>query len=178
MKLSRLERYKLSNQLRVLEALYPDEAEELAVQREGLESGYELLYDLNIDHIYDGESVMTEKECLEVWNTMDMFLAIDHSKEGIDEKELGDTHVDKFRGYDGNNETKFMGFAAYTVERLKRFTHLAMAEPGYFNSHMPLRGVYLRMLTEWEKIPMPYRFKMNAEQLRSVLAASTHPDNR
>lgn len=178
MKLSKLERYTLSNQLRILEALYPNEAEDFAVQREAIESGYELLYELNIDHIYDEGSALTEEECREVWNTMDMFLAIDRSRELLKNDSLENEYAAKFRGYDGNNETKFMAFAAYTVERLKRFTHLKMAEPGYFNSHMPVRPVYLRMLDEWQKIPMPARFQMSEDQLKAVLDSAIHPENR
>lgn len=44
MKLTRMERIVLVNQLRIMEALYPDEASQLGVQREALERGYELLY--------------------------------------------------------------------------------------------------------------------------------------
>ena len=48
-KLSRLDRLFLSNQLRILEALYPEEANDLARRREALECGYEMLYDWDMD---------------------------------------------------------------------------------------------------------------------------------
>ena len=41
------ERWMVSNQLRILEALYPEEAESLAVQREANERDYEYVYDIN-----------------------------------------------------------------------------------------------------------------------------------
>ena len=40
-KLTTLDRLVLSNQYRILEALYPDEAETLAIKREAIENGYE-----------------------------------------------------------------------------------------------------------------------------------------
>ena len=52
-KLTRVERYILSNQFRILEALYPDEASHFATTREALEHGYEILYDWDMEHIYD-----------------------------------------------------------------------------------------------------------------------------
>ena len=176
MNLTRLERYRLANQLRILEALYPDEAEDYAIQREALERGYEFNYSMRTDHL--DADVMTEDECKEVWNTMDMFVSIGRSIEELKLEGLEDKLFTKFAGYDGNNETKFMAFAAYTVERLKRFTHLPMQEPGYFNSHMPVRPVYGRMLSKWLEIPMPNRFDMGRDALLAVLQEAIHPENR
>jgi len=178
MKLSKFERYLLANQLQILEALYPDEAEGFAVQREALEHGYEFIYAMHTDHIYDGDDKMTDDECREVWDTMDMFLSIDGSLEKIGRDGFDDQPMTKFVGYDGNNEAKFMSFASYTVKRLKRFTHLPVDKPNYFNSHMPTRDIYGRMLTEWKKIPDSNRFSMSSDQLQQVLQAAVHPDNR
>ncbi len=66
----------VSNQLRILEALYPEEAESLAVQREANERDYEYVYDINSPIDTD---TMDESECREVWDTLDMFRAIDNS---------------------------------------------------------------------------------------------------
>ncbi len=178
MKLSKAERYSLSNQLRILEALYPDEAEDLAVQREALERGYEFIYEMNISQTIDDDDIMSTDECKEVWDTMDMFLSIDRTIEALGSEGLEDFHLIRFAGYDGNNESKFMAFASYTVERLKRFTHLPLREPDYFNSHMPMRDAYQRMLSEWKKIPFERRFPMSRENLELVLGAAIHPEHR
>ncbi len=178
MELSKLERYFLSNQLRILEALYPNEADEFAVQREAVEQGYSFIYEMGMDHILDDEDAMTPEEAREVWNAMDMFLSIDRTIQDLGLEELQNKHITRFRGYDGNNESKFMGFAAFTVERLGRFTHLPLKEELYFNSHMPTREIYARMLTEWRKIDYQNRFPMKKEDLMTVLEAAVHPDNR
>ncbi|WP_417582901.1 YfbU family protein [Pelagibacterium sp.] len=176
MRLTKLERMMLINQLRILEALYPDEAPELSRQREAFERGYEILYAWDTDYVYDGDDVMTAEESREVWDTMDMFDAINRATS--DEFVNPDSSFTKFAGYDGNNEGKFMGFAQFTVERLRRFEYLPMLKPGYWNSHMPMRDIYGRMLEAWKQIPAEQRSDMTAEQLQQVLAAAVHPENR
>ena len=54
MPLSKLERYFLSNQLRIMETLFPNEADDFAVQREAIEQGYSFVYGMGMDHILDG----------------------------------------------------------------------------------------------------------------------------
>lgn len=176
LKLTKLDRIFLVNQFRILEGLYPAEAESLSVQREALEQGYEMLYAWDFAYIYDGDDKMTAEESREVWDTLDMFDAIGRSTPaGIDTK---DTPFTKFAGYDGNNESKFMSFARFTVERLKRFEYVPMRRQGYWNSHMPVRDVYARMLAEWKKEPMPGRMTLSDARLKAVLAAAIHPENR
>lgn len=176
MKLSKVEKYLLTNQLRILEALYPNERNHLAGQREALERGYEFIYSMDIDQSFDVDDEMTVEESKEVWNTMDMFLSIDRSIQKVGPEEFEGNYHKRFSGYDGNNETKFMAFASYTVERLKRFTHLPLEEPNYFNSHSPRREIYLRMLNEWEKIPAPNKYEMSRAQLEEVLGAAVYTE--
>lgn len=177
-RLSRLERYFLSNQLRILEALYPDEADSLAVRREAIERGYEFLYGWDMEHIYSGDDVMTPEESAEVWETLDMFDAIERSSQTVGPENLDGFHFKKFAGYDGNNESKFMSFAAFTVERLGRFQYIQTAKAGYWNSHAPVRAIYQRMLEVWQRIPRERRFDLSLDQLREILGAAVHPDNR
>lgn len=178
--LTRLDRYNISNQLRILEALYPDEAKDFALKREAIERGYEMLYGWDMDHIYDGDDIMTVEESKEVWDTMDMFDAIDRSLKNLhlDPNILDGLPLKQFAGYDGNNETKFMSFAAFTVERLERFTYLPMARKGYWNSHTPMRPVYQRMLQVWRQVPSPKSFEMTEQQVLAVLRAAKHPESR
>lgn len=179
MKLTKLERIFLVNQLKILEALYPDEAEQLSLQREALEQGYEMLYKWHTEYIYEGDDVMTIEESREVWDTMEMFVAIDRSLKELSQDQVNDKRLwTKFMGYDGNNEGKFMSFAQFTVERMKRFDDLPMPKPGYFNAHMPVRDIYRRMLAEWKKVPSQSRFDLNKVDLTKILAAAAHPENR
>lgn len=175
---TKLQRYMLVNQLRILEALYPDEASALAVQREVLERGYEMLYSWGLDHIYDGEDVMTEGESREVWDTLDMFDALDRAIDAHKDVDFTAHGYTRFRGYDGNSETKFMSFAAFTMERMKRFDYLPMEKKGYWNSHFPMRPIYKRMLSKWQSIPEVDRFNLSVEQVNEILREQVHPDDR
>jgi uncharacterized protein YfbU (UPF0304 family) len=177
-KLSRLDRLFLSNQMRILEALYPDEAEGIATQREAIERGYEMLYQWDMDYIYDGDDIMTAEESSEVWDTLDMFDAINRFVEKTNDEAIKASPFTKFMGYDGNNETKFMAFTAYTIERLKRFEYVPTPKKGYWNSHMPVRDTYRRMMEEWKKVPRNRRLELTADEVKAILAAAVHPDNR
>ncbi|RWP02387.1 MAG: YfbU family protein [Mesorhizobium sp.] len=177
-KLSRLDRLFLSNQMRILEALYPEEADGIATRREAIERGYEMLYQWDMDDIYDGDDIMTAEESTEVWDTLDMFDSINRFLEASNNEELKNNSFAKFRGYDGNNETKFMTFTAYTIERLKRFEYVPTPRKGYWNSHMPVRETYQRMLEEWRKVPRERRFELTEAEVKSILAAAIHPENR
>ncbi|ESX83475.1 YfbU family protein [Mesorhizobium sp. LSHC412B00] len=177
-KFSRLDRLSLSNQMRILEALYPDEAEGIAVQREAIERGYEILYGWDMDHIYDDDNVMTVDESSEVWDTLDMFDAINRFVSKTEDEEIKNSPFTKFMGYDGNNEGKFMAFTAYTIERLKRFEYVPTLKKNYWNSHMPVRDTYKRMLKEWHKVPRERRFNLTAAEVKAILTAAVHPSNR
>jgi uncharacterized protein YfbU (UPF0304 family) len=171
MELSKHERYYLSNQLKILEKLYPDEANEYAVQREAIEKGYSIVYNIGIDNIIDDDE-MTSEECDEVWSVMEMFLSIDKTIEDLGlQREYKEDDRTQFDGYDGNNETKFMAFAEFTVQRDKRFTALPLGEEAYFNSHSPMRLSYNRMLEIWKNIDSQNRFRMSKEDLNKVLDA-------
>ena len=107
-----------------------------------------------------------------------MFDAIDRSITDLGAPKYAEHHAAKFQGYDGNNEGKFLRFTAYTVERLERFKYVKVANEGTWNSHMPVRDMYLRMLEVWRTIGKPSNVSMSESELVSVFAASIHPDNR
>src|SRR3546814_16599785 len=81
-KLSRKERLFLSNQMRILEALYPEEAQYISTQRVAVERGYEFLYDFELmSHIYEGDDTLSSDEAKEVWDTLEMFGALGDADE-------------------------------------------------------------------------------------------------
>ena len=176
--LSKFERLILSNQMRILEALYPDEADGIAIQREAIENGYELLYRWQAQYIYEGDDVMTSEECLEVWDTLDMFDAINRAIERLEKSEYRENWAATFAGYDGNYESKFMAFAAYTVQRLRRFEYVPLRREGHWNSHSPMRGVYGRMRSIWDRCSPDHRHNLSEAELQEILAAAVHPDSR
>jgi len=151
MRLSRTERWILSNQYRILEALYPDEAESLRESREALEHGYELDYKLACEHVYSDEDVMTEEECEEVVDILEMFSALKRAYQSLKDKSGIQDWSIKFAGFDGNNETKQMAYARYFCRSGGgRYTELDRGDD--FNSHMPVLGRYREMFAKWKEM--------------------------
>jgi uncharacterized protein YfbU (UPF0304 family) len=82
----------------------------------------------------------------------------------------------RFRGFDGNHETEYMGIAAVLTEKLDRFSRLKGR--ANLNSHMPTIGGYRRMLGAF----LPIRAtltggELNAAQIITVMNAWPHPDS-
>ena len=171
-KLTALDRLVLSNQYRILEALYPDKAESLAIRREAIENGYEMLYKWDMEYICDGEEILTREESLEVWDTLDMFHALRISAKQLDILDwLSEQGNSTFQGYDGNNETKFMAFAAFTIQRLNRFQYLDLSDDEYLSSHSPMRPIYNKMLKIWKPVLSSNRFELSKEEIENIIGA-------
>ena len=117
MKLDKKERLILSNQLKILEKLYPEESDYYAQHRKALEEGYALQYKLLFENIYDEMSV---EECKEVLSVLDMYRAITFSYQKLaDKAELENHHNLKFSGFDGNTETKTDGICKIIYDRFR-----------------------------------------------------------
>ncbi|MBV9958193.1 MAG: YfbU family protein [Acidobacteria bacterium] len=166
MKLSRTERWILSNQFRILEALYPNEAEDFADAREIVERGYELHYDWITQYI--SEDVMKADESSEVIKILSMFRALKYSFKALDNKSgIEEWQID-FAGFDGNSEGKQMVYAKYFCNSEGgKFTELNIGDD--FNSHCPTIDRYRRMLAEWEK--SSDRNKLMREDILRIISA-------
>jgi uncharacterized protein len=152
MKLSRIERWLLVNQMRMLEALYPDEAKSIAEHREALEQGYELHYDEFAQHIYDDSDGLSAEGCKEVLQILSMHQALKRSYDNLSDKSGIDEYRVRFAGFDGNDpiEGTMMAYTRWFCDsRGGRFKELDRGDD--FNSHAPLLGSYRAMLKEWEK---------------------------
>lgn len=155
MKLSRVERIILSNQCKILEKLYPDEAAYYAETREALESGYERHYEWRYEHVL--ADTMSDEECGEVIQILAMFRALHDAYTALTDKSGIDEWQVKFHGFDGNNEAKQMGYAAYYCSTDGgRFTELT-GKDFSFNSHMPTLARYRIMRDRWEGLGEPVR---------------------
>lgn len=168
MKLSKLERLFISNQFKILEKLYPDEAEYYAISRKAIEEGYTLHYDWIVDHLFDEISY---EDCKEVLEILDMYSQLTYSYNRLDDKSGIDTLFLKFRGFDGNNESKYMSYTQYFINDLDRFPELKYEQKRPdFNSHMPTLHKYRPMLNEWNKTDD--KFNLSKEDINRILQAS------
>ncbi len=107
-----------------------------------------------------------------------MFDAISRCASTTTDEFINKHHLRRFAGYDGNNETKFMTFARYMVERLERFEGVPMRETDRWNSHMPIREVYWRMLRAWRQVPSERHLDLTVDEVKGILAETVHPEKR
>ena len=175
MSLSLKDRWILSNQLRILEHLIGgDEAGALAYSREAIENGYEMEYDWGIEYIY--KDTMSEPECKEVLDILEMFEWLESSYDALPDKtgvEAWEGEVE-FHGWDGNNEGRQLGYARHFCEGRHRYERLG--HRAYMNSHMPTLERSRAMLKEfqpmwYEKVHGTYQYDLSKEELIKVLNA-------
>ena len=147
MKLSKTERWILSNQYRILEALYPDEAMDLTRGRKALEMGYELEYSSITRHIIDDADVMSGEECREILDILTMFSRVHRVVDGQSLSSI-DPEAIRFHGFDGNHEGKQLEYAEYFCVEHDRFSNI---RPHDFNCHTPMMDRYRRQLVAFNQ---------------------------
>jgi uncharacterized protein YfbU (UPF0304 family) len=165
MELTKKERLAYIYQLRILEALYPDEASEFVKHRTALEEGYVLQYRWMFEHLYEE---LSEADCREILDILDMYRSITFGLEKLaDDDPLRQHHLAKFRGFDGNNEFHQMSYVEYFILNLGRFPELKKIEHPSFNSHTPMLDIYRKMLQRLNKYDKKYN--LSRAQIDAVL---------
>lgn len=167
MKLDIKDRLIISNQLKILEKLYPEEANYYSKHRTAIEQGYQLHYPWLVEHFYEE---MSEVECKEILDILDMYRAITFASKKVPDLAEVDDHWLKFKGFDGNNESKQLAYAQYFIVDLERYEELkyGMEFPS-LNSHSQTLPKYRRMLEHWEA--QGKSFELSKEALISLLKA-------
>jgi len=167
------QRVLLANQLKILEALYPDEADHYGQWRDAVESGYTIHYDQGAEWLVTEE--MTEQECMEVRDILTMFCDLKHSVAESKDTSGIDLNAVGFRGFSGNEECRYLGYADFLINKTHRWQPLSDSGDG-LNSHFPFLDAYRRMLAVWRKYhPTP---RLTKEQIQEITAAAIHPSNR
>jgi uncharacterized protein len=125
------------------------------------------------------ESIVRETvNILDMWSRMERAyerLSAEDKKRVETEAEPFGRHV-RFTGFDGNNESEYMGVATFLVEHLDRFTEF---KGRGFNSHMPSLDIYRRMLTAYRSaVDLSGDGELTVTQLIEILKSKRYPDNR
>jgi uncharacterized protein len=82
----------------------------------------------------------------------------------------------EFRGFDGNNESSYMGTALFLVNELDRFQEFKGRN---FNSHSPSIDSYRRMLAAFEPIRNKLEYRsLSVDELAAILTGKLHPNSR
>lgn len=168
--LTPFERLTLVNQYRLLAAASKDERESYLRLADELESGYAYLYS-EFPHLQ--EELPRDRSDFVV-QVLALFDKLKISYQRLTDKSgIKATDV-VFPGFDGNNEAELLGFT-HALARRGQFLDVLGKEPK--NSHMPSVDVYQRMLEGWMAIGRPAA-PLSADQIKSILAARVHPENR
>lgn len=171
MQLNLVERQLLWNQLEILKALYPDLAKEYARQQTILANGYSGRYSEVVQLVETGNG-MPEADQRLVLNVLDLYRALHRYREGGGNVRF---RFDTFQGFDGNNEGGLCGYAQFLVTDEGKWEELSITA---FNSHMPTRAIYGRMLDAWRREHGVGSHILVDADVQAIASAVPHPDHR
>ena len=136
-----------------------------------LQYGFELHYSDVFECLFDEE--LLADQCREVLDILEMYRGIIYSYTNLKREGKQGTLTDedvKFKGFDGNNETKQMSYADYFIKDLERYSEIEELSHGYYNSHCQMLPRYRAMLEKWEAYKsLPNRYLMNEQQIKELL---------
>ena len=155
------ERLFLANQHEILGHLNKDNSDYHFKLAEQLRDGHECLYSQSFDKFSEN---LPDDAAELVLNILQIYEMIQDAYDGLSDKSLISEHQIKFPGFDGNNETEFMGFVD-ALEKDNRFVDVI--QTGNRNSHSPKVHVYERMIAKWQAFGKPYN--LTTEQLIEIL---------
>lgn len=155
------ERLFLANQHEILGHLNKDNSDYHFKLAEQLRDGHEWLYSQSFDNFSEN---LPDDAAELVLNILQIYEMIQDTYDGLSDKSLISEHQIKFPGFDGNNETEFMGFVD-ALEKDNRFVDVI--QTGNRNSHSPKVHVYERMIAKWQAFGKPYN--LTTEQLIEIL---------
>jgi uncharacterized protein len=167
--LTPFERLSLMNQLAILKKLDPENDEHYENQFQILHSGYSVLYGEVFQYVYEE---MPLEECEYVFDVLDMHRLLISSFEALKDTQGLTLDDVRFRGFDGNNESKRLAFAEY-LQKTGRWTETLV---GGLNSHsMMTMYRYPEMLKRYEPIKQAIlqshsgKWQLTAEQIKVIV---------
>lgn len=145
------DRVILINQYRILAALDKDNSDHYEELIGILEGGYEIFYSM-LDQWISND--MPAEEGRFVLSILDLYRAIENTKRSTKHPDLINHHYSIFQGFDGNNETEYMGFCRFLIEKQGKFQEQQqyLIKNDNLNSHMPMIDKYKRMLAAAENV--------------------------
>jgi uncharacterized protein YfbU (UPF0304 family) len=163
------ERLIIVNQFRLLELLEKDK-DSVAHYREMrkiVERGYSLSYHEVTENLW---TEMPETECREVMDILDMFRVLKFSVDALDDKSGIDMQKVRFGGFDGNNESSYLGYAKFLTQEQGRWEEL---KDEVKNSHSHRLGLYRPMLKKWRELTADQLLssELSKEQVVEILEA-------
>ena len=127
------------------------------------------------DHEDAPDEVRFALDVMELWDVLERsFEKLSQEDRERVEKEAGPfgKHVE-FLGFDGNNESTYVGIARFLVDKMDRFSRFKGRD---LNSHMPTLATYRRMLSAFA--PMRSNLlggELDPAKIILILKAKQHP---
>ncbi|WP_375750332.1 YfbU family protein [Vibrio sp. HN007] len=153
MEMTNAQRLILSNQYYLMSQLNPDNAAKYCRLQTIVERGYGLQM-RELDKQF-GE--LTEEECREIINIMEMYHAMQESSRMLSEEERSkvDQRRLQFLGFDIASESQLVHYVRFLVDSEGLYPQFDKADH-HFNAQMPMLEKYRRMLTTWRNCPRQY----------------------
>ncbi|WED20788.1 YfbU family protein [Vibrio sp. JC009] len=153
MEMTNAQRLILSNQYYLMSQMNPENAAKYRRLQTIVERGYGLQM-RELDKQF-GE--ITEDECREIINIMEMFHAMQESNRMLSDEERSkvDQRRLQFLGFDIASESQLVHYVRFLVDSEGLYPQFDKADH-HFNSQMPMLDKYRRMLTTWRNCPRQY----------------------
>lgn len=153
MEMTNAQRLILSNQYYLMSQMDPENSAKYQRLQTVVERGYELqMRELNKEF-----GCLTEAECREVIDIMEMYHAMQESNKMLAEQERAEVDQRRlqFLGFDIASEAQIVHYVRFLVDSEGLYPQFDKADH-HFNSQMPMLEKYRRMLTTWRNCPRQY----------------------
>ncbi len=166
MEMTNAQRLILSNQYILMSQLDPANAEQYKRLQTIIERGYELqMTELNKEF-----GAISEAQCREVIDVMEMYHAMQESYKMLDSKLNSDVDARRlnFLGYDSASEAQLVNYVRFLINTEGLYPQFERGEH-HFNSQVAMGEKYRRMLTTWRNCPRQYH--LSANELNKIINA-------
>jgi len=151
MKINKKDRILLLNQYKILDVLDKENSQHYRELIEILENGYEIFYSMVDEWVSEDMPASEGKFVLRV---LGLYRMLENFKQEVPNSKVISHVYSYFRGFDGNNESEYMAFCRFLIEKQYKFQE----QRQYFikndnmNSHTPMIPKYSRMLAVAEDL--------------------------
>lgn len=166
MEMTNAQRLILSNQYVLMSQLDPDNAQKYKRLQMIIERGYELqMTELNKEF-----GAISEPQCREVIDVMEMYHAIQESYKMLDTKHSSDVDLRRlnYLGYDSASESQLVNYVRFLIDSEGLYPQFERGEH-HFNSQVPMAEKYRRMLACWRNCPRQYH--LSSSELNQIINA-------
>lgn len=166
MEMTNAQRLILSNQYYLMSQMDPENSAKYQRLQTIVERGYELqMRELNKEF-----GCLTEAECREIIDIMEMYHAMQESNKMLAEQERAEVDQRRlqFLGFDIASEAQSVHYVRFLVDSEGLYPQFDKADH-HFNSQMPMLEKYRRMLTTWRNCPRQYH--LCATELSQIFSA-------